>query len=282
MKKALKISILALLISTKIFAILPDEDVKNYKNINKELFKPLTENDLKEIIDRIHKIYGDVIQKNYNAKLVFNANWEDNTVNSFATRPDEKIFQINIPGGMVRAKGMTKDSLALVLCHELGHHIGGAPRTTLYNGWPSAEGQSDYFATSKCLKRYFYELRTENVDIASNIPEKVIQDCNKVYTDFTEMKICVRSILASIEFANFINQLPTTKIPIKLETPDPKVVRGTNINDYPRPQCRFDTLYQGALCKIPGTELNSQTDLAQNTCMDDTELGARPKCWFAK
>jgi hypothetical protein len=267
--------------SLNLFAIIPAENIK-YPVYNKDLFKQLNENDLNEITDRILKIYSDFTKKNYNAKIVFNKNWNDDQVSAYATRPVDGEFHVTVSGGIVRAKGMTKDSLALVLCHELGHHLGGAPRTALYNGWPSSEGQADYFASAKCLKKYFFELQNDEVDITSNIPEKVIQDCNASYPNFTDMKICVRTILASLDFANFLNQLPSAKIPVKLETPDTKVVKGTNINDYPRPQCRFDTLYSGALCTISADIKTSLEDPGAGYCMDPTKPGIRPKCWYFK
>lgn len=262
-------------------AIIPSENIK-YPVHNKELFKQLTENDLNEISDRLIKVYADFVKKNYNTKIVINKNWADDQISAYATRPVDGEFHITVSGGIVRAKGMTKDSLALVLCHELGHHLGGAPRTALYNGWPSAEGQSDYFATAKCLKKYYLELKNEEVDITSNIPEKIIQDCNSSYPNFVDMKICVRSMLASLDFANFLNNLPSTKVPVKLETPDTKVVKGNNINDYPRPQCRFDTLYSGALCTISPEIKTSVEDAGTGYCMDSTRAGTRPKCWFFK
>lgn len=40
---------------------------------------------------------------------------------------------------------MTRDGLALVICHELGHHFGGAPKSTVpLKKWNSYKGQVDY------------------------------------------------------------------------------------------------------------------------------------------
>jgi hypothetical protein len=264
-------------------AIIPEKNIYYPTNPrNKELYKQLSEADLNEVADRIIKVYYEFTNIHYKAKIVFNKDWSNDQVSAFATQPNDNEFHITVAGGIVRAPGMTKDALALVLCHELGHHLGGAPRTALYNGWPSAEGQADYFATAKCLKKYFYEIKNEEIDISSNIPEKVISDCNSVYTNFIDMKICTRSILASLDFANFLNQLPTTKIPIKLETPDTRIVKGTNINNYPRPQCRFDTLYAGALCSLSADLRSSIDDPGTGYCMDETRPGTRPHCWYYK
>jgi len=118
------------------------------------------------------------------------------------------------------------------------------------------------------------------VALDSNIPEKVMSDCNLVYKNFSDLKVCVKTQLASLDFANFLNSFPSNKLPVKLETPDTREVKGTNLNDYPKPQCRFDTLYQGALCSVSASELTSETDPNVASCIDYQKLGARPKCWY--
>jgi Zn-dependent protease with chaperone function len=52
-------------------------------------------------------------------------------------------------GGLARDPLVTKDGFSAVICHEIGHHIAGAPRKGF--SWASNEGQADYFATTKCL-----------------------------------------------------------------------------------------------------------------------------------
>lgn len=274
--------IISFLSISNLMAVVPDIGLKFPNNRNKNTQKAVTENDLKEISERIRKVYSELISKHYNAKLVFNIDWANDEMSAFATRTANSEYMINVYGGMARAPGMTKDAMALVLCHELGHHIGGAPKTTLYEGWPSAEGQADYFAASKCMKRYYTDLMHEEVDINSNIPEKIIADCNRVYKNFNDLKICVRTMIASLEFGQFLNNLKSTKFPVKLETPDSKIVKGTNINDYPRAQCRFDTLYSGALCPISSDVVTSNLDPGQGQCMDTDKPGYRPRCWFYK
>lgn len=65
-------------------------------------------------------------------------------------------FRLMVLGGTTRVKEMTLDAYAAVVCHELGHILGGFPFQTITGvEWSSAEGQSDYFAASECLPRYF-------------------------------------------------------------------------------------------------------------------------------
>lgn len=238
----------------------------------------VTEKEFNNVLSRIHSLYNSIV-KTYGVELVVDANWADTKENAYSTR-EEGRWVLHVPGGIARAKDMTTDSFALVVCHELGHQLGGAPRMHLYGGWPSAEGQSDYWASSKCLKKYYSSLSNQEISASANIPEKVIADCSSVYLNIAEQKVCVKTVLASLDFARFLNSLPDAKYVVSLETPDPKVVKGTNINDYPRPQCRFDTLYQGALCPISFNVLNSEKDPDIGNCNDYTKLGARPRCWF--
>ncbi len=263
--------------------IIPDNELnlppKEYSSQNKKSNDEVTEEDYLSVIKILTKIYAPVVLERSGFPLIIKTDWQDGTVNAYATREVDS-WSVQVPGGIARAKGMTKDSLALIVCHEIGHHLGGAPRSFLYEGWPSAEGQADYWATSKCLKRYFETLAAEEISIGFDIPEKIISDCSSVYKSFIEVKVCIRTMLSSVAFANFLNQLPGSKVSISIETPDTRIVKGTNTNDYPRPQCRLDTLYQGALCSVASSVANSETDSVAGNCNDEMKAGSRPRCWY--
>ncbi len=259
--------------------VIPENDLKNGINVRSKSTGAVTENDFNFVTKTLHRIYAPKILEKSGLKFILNANWKDETVNAFATREVDS-WSVHVAGGIARGKGMTKDSLALVICHEIGHHLGGAPRTFLYEGWPAAEGQADYWATSKCLKSYYQEFFQEEFTLDQTVPEKVIFDCNAIYKNTASLKVCVRSMMASLNFSQFLNSLPGVKIPISLQTPDTRQVKGTNTNDYPRPQCRFDTLYQGALCNIDANVLTSDEDENVGHCIDPNKAGTRPRCWY--
>ncbi len=259
--------------------VIPDNDLKIGLSERIKGLNPVTENDFNFVTKTLYKIYAPKISEKSGLKFILNANWKDDTVNAFATREVDS-WSVHIAGGIARGKGMTKDSLALVICHEIGHHLAGAPRTFLYEGWPSAEGQADYWATSKCLKNYYQEIFGEEFIIDQTVPEKVVLDCNSIYKTPSTLKICLRSMMASLSFSQFLNSLPGVKTPISLETPDTRQVKGTNTNDYPRPQCRFDTLYQGALCDIDANVLTSDDDEDVGHCTNQNKPGTRPRCWY--
>lgn len=273
--------LLSFLFSTSLWAKVPaiPENDWSIPPLRVKDLDAVTEHEFNVVTQILYKIYAPKIKEKGNVDLVMNADWKDATVNAFATR-EVGTWTVHVAGGIARAKGMTKDSLALIVCHELGHHLGGAPRTFLYDGWPSAEGQADYWASSKCLKNYYNELKNEEVILDINIPEKVINQCSYVYKTYAEIKVCVRTMMASLDFAHFLNSLPDVKIPVSLDGSDTRQVKGTNTNDYPRPQCRFDTLYHGALCDIAYDVATSETDAKIGHCNDIAKPGTRPRCWY--
>lgn len=258
--------------------VIPENDLNNPPVIIKD-FDTVSEYDFNVVTSTLYKIYAPIIEEKSGLKFVIIADWQDGAVNAYATRSVD-AWNVHINGGIARAKGMTVDGLALTVCHEIGHHLGGAPRTFLYEGWPSAEGQADYFATSKCLKKYYAQLSVESFSLQNDIPDKVLLDCNHVYTNLADLKICVRSQVAALDFAAFLNSLPDVRSPVMLGATDSKVVKGTKTNDYPGPQCRFDTLYQGSLCDVKPDVASSETDAKIGYCNDETRAGTRPRCWY--
>lgn len=281
MKKLEILVLFSFLFATSIWAkapAIPDNDW-SIPPLRVKDFEAVTEHQFNVVTQTLFKLYAPKIKEKGNVDLVMNADWKDPGVNAFATR-EETTWTVHVAGGIARAKGMTKDSLALIVCHELGHHLGGAPRTFLYEGWPSAEGQADYWASSKCLKNYYNELKNEDVTLDSNVPEKIVNQCTISYKNYVDKIICVRTMMASLDFAHFLNLLPDAKNPVSLDGTDTRQVKGTNTNDYPRPQCRFDTLYQGALCDIAYDVATSETDAKIGHCNDTTKPGTRPRCWY--
>jgi len=79
-------------------------------------------------------------------------------------------------GGLARHETMTPDGFATVVCHELGHHLGGVPKKFSWfgNSWASNEGQADYFGIMKCLRKMFEH--EDNVKIVKEIDDKARYD----------------------------------------------------------------------------------------------------------
>lgn len=254
-------------------------------------FGGITEAQFNSSIDRVVAIYEPIIA-GMGAKLSVEKRWTDGTVNAYAQQSG-KTYKVSMFGGLARHETITEDGMSLVVCHEIGHHIGGAPKkggsTTggWWGGgagaasWASNEGQADYFATLKCLRKTF--LNDDNATIVRSLgaPETLTKACAKANkNDREDSALCIRMGMAGKSVANLfsvLGKLPDTKF----ETPDTKVTTATDDN-HPKAQCRLDTYFQGSLCEINFNEDVSQTDEVQGTCHPSLghKTGTRPLCWF--
>ena len=241
----------------------------------------LTEEQFNDVIDQYEGIYSSIIS-GMGGTLKVNRLWDNATVNASAQRQGT-TWVVNMYGGLARHATITADGFALVVCHEIGHHLGGAPKVAGFlgmNAWASNEGQADYYATLKCLRQAF--LNDDNASIVSNmnVPALLSEKCSKQYSSKADRDICVRSGMAGASVAGLFAAL-RSQPEGKFETPDASVVSRTN-DAHPAHQCRLDTYFQGALCdKTLGEEVD-QKDEVRGTCHASigSKSGLRPLCWF--
>jgi len=242
----------------------------------------VTEEEFNSILDRIEELYTPIIAE-FGGTLKVNRNWSDGTVNAYA-RQIGSSWQISMFGGLARHETITADAFALVACHELGHHIGGAPKKSSWFGgsmWASNEGQSDYWGAMKCLKRYIEN--DDNITIVSNmeVDEHARESCIANYNTENEVAMCIRTAMAGLSLGNLFRALRRSETPLLFTTPDPNVVTRTN-DSHPAPQCRLDTYFAGAVCDRGYDETVSQSEANQGTCnrYENYESGIRPLCWY--
>ncbi|MES2529384.1 MAG: hypothetical protein V4598_20010 [Bdellovibrionota bacterium] len=239
----------------------------------------LTEAQFNAVIDKLEPIYSPIVA-NRGGKLKINRKWTDETVNANATQ-FFGTWTVNMFGGLARHEKITADGFALVLCHELGHHLGGAPKVANFMmKWASNEGESDYFATLKCLRTAWWNDNNERVISKMKAPEALTAACSKAFGDKAERALCVRGGMAGASVAALFAAM-RSKPEAQFETPDAGVVTSTN-DAHPAHQCRLDTYFQGALCEKAHTEDVSQKEEVQGTCHGSTghTVGLRPTCWF--
>jgi len=241
----------------------------------------LTEEQFNRVIDKVEKVYKPII-KEMGANLVIERKWDDGTVNAYA-RQSGSTWHVAMFGGLARHETITEDGFATVVCHEIGHHIGGAPKKSSWWGssWASNEGQADYFGTSKCLRKMMEN--EDNATIVANmdIPAHVTKKCNANFTNAEDITMCQRGSMAGLSLANLFRSLRNLSQELKFTTPDSNVVSSTNHN-HPAPQCRLDTYFQGALCDVDHNTDVDQDDALIGTCnrVDNYVDGVRPKCWY--
>jgi len=258
--------------------ILPKSRIK--APLNNEKNQLITQMKFNELIDKVVISYQDIF-KSYGA-LNFNVyrEWESSEINA-ATRRRNGDFEMIVYGGLARFEPLTDDGLLLVLCHVVGHLIGGA---TTYNprNDASSEGQADYFSTSKCFKKL---MASENIDITKigDIDSYALAKCREAHeTQSHDFKVCLRTSKAIESLARTIAKLSDLKEVPQFDTPDPYIRRLILFNGYPSEQCRIDTVFSGSLCHKKYTELNDMKLYNQGNCTvyENDELGIRPKCWY--
>ncbi|MFL5785091.1 MAG: hypothetical protein ACJ76H_10800 [Bacteriovoracaceae bacterium] len=257
---------------------LPDNNLK----IPPHIKSGLTREQYDEAIDKVLKVYSP-IARIYGGRLNVMRLWDSEVVNAGTIRENGgKTWTINLYGGFARHPYITQDGFMLVVCHEIGHHIGGAPKKIYGSGaiWSSTEGQSDYFATLKCLRKVF--AIDDNIEIIkdADVPMLVRTECETSFKREWEQALCIRTSLAGLSVAK-VNadgrQLPSPEF----EAIDPTEVETTN-NNHPVPQCRLNTYYEGSICPVPSTRTVSQIFDAPGTCHPKTKFtrGLRPACWY--
>jgi hypothetical protein len=233
------------------------------------------------VIDKFESLYNPIV-KSYGGDLEVERNWEDATVNAYAQQMG-KTWKVSMFGGLARHETITPDGFALVVCHEIGHHIGGAPRkvSPWSSPWASNEGQADYFATLKCLRRGWERDNNEEIVRSMSVPASLRKACSEQHLWNQDYYLCIRGGMAGLSVAKLFQALRGSSVAPKFETPDPKVVATTDDN-HPATQCRLDTYFQGALCQVSFHEDVTARSEVTGTCHGSLghSIGKRPLCWF--
>lgn len=237
----------------------------------------------------IEKIYTPLVAAK-GGVLKMNRMWTTDDVNSSASRKG-KEWHINAYGGLARYKSMTYDGELLVLCHEIGHHMGGFPQYTgTFGGtsWATNEGQSDYFATMKCFRRVIENDDNASIIAGMKVPAEVYRGCQIGFKSAKEVAICVRSAMTGKVLAQVLYELgrgsasrgePAT--PPAFNTPSQSAVSATN-HKHPLAQCRLDTYFAGSVCGVPYASEFGIKEGKTGACSQEAgdAFGFRPRCWY--
>ncbi len=241
----------------------------------------LTEAQFNAAIDRAEALYTDVF-KAKGATLKVNRLWTDATVNASAQQM-QTTWVVNMYGGLARHQDITPEGFALVICHEIGHHIGGAPKVSSFlgmNAWATNEGGSDYFAGLKCLRQFFADEDNAAIVSTRDVEPLAKELCAKQFASASEQALCERISLAGQSVAYLFQALRKETVKPSYATPDTKAVSKTNDN-HPATQCRMDTYLAGTLCQAPLATSTDDKDYKAGSCVEGVDaLGFRPSCWF--
>jgi hypothetical protein len=241
----------------------------------------ISKGDFKRLIDSVKRVYIPIFKKK-KMNLKIEAFWEDKQTNAYAGLRGTDRYVL-IYGGYARHRFMTKDAFLSVVCHEIGHHLGGFPKKA-HGSWSSSEGQADYFSTLKCMKEVLRSYQNNEVTALSlNLPEMVKKECRYQFPVDNDYFICLRSAKAAEDHGRVISDLTGLEesLEVSLITPSEEKKFSTSLQ-HPSPQCRVDTKYQGALCNVPTSIPLDDEDEKKGACHlnNFNILGVRPSCWF--
>jgi len=225
------------------------------------------------VIDNFTAVYKPIVKEN-GFKLSIVRKWSDETVNANTTVSGSS-WVINAYGGLARYPTMDYNSFLMVMCHEMGHHLGGYPA----NDWASNEGQSDYYATMKCFRRMADAGFVDNVN-DSNVSKSVRDACSANHKTKDAICLCEKGAETGYTLANILNMLGKGK-PINFDTPDKNKVNHTD-DSHPDAQCRLDTYYAGAVCGVSHSIEFSRNEPKTGACSEEggTKIAVRPNCWY--
>lgn len=259
--------------------IVPENDM--YIPASEDSGNGMTEKLFNDLIKQVQDLYGPIV-KSKGANLIIRGDWKDGTVNAYA-RKDGKNFYVQMFGGLARHATITPLAFVLVQCHEVGHHIGGAPQLSAFgNVKYSNEGQSDYWGTAKCLRRFLETYGEPDSEADTPTPAYVKEQCSKSFEHADDRGVCEKTSMAGHSLGNLFRDLRKQSKPLDFKTPDTKTVSRT-YDGHPDSQCRLDTYFQASLCPVDFDKDVSDTDYNVGTCTTEkgAKVGVRPLCWFA-
>lgn len=237
----------------------------------------ISEADFNAVIDQAEAYYASVFA-GHGGTLRVERKWRDGTVNASAMRMG-RTWVVNMYGGLARRPEVTKDGFAMVLCHEIGHHVAGFPFSS---SWAANEGQSDYFALQSCARELWGKETELNAKAAASVPEAGKKLCDARFQKTDDQNLCYRQMAAGVSLATLLGNLGGDRN-VSIDTPDQSEVDSTD-DQHPAAQCRLDTYVAGTLCtvkfdpnSIPQTEAQSN----KVSCGADDARATRPRCWFA-
>lgn len=238
--------------------------------------------DYLKVINALNSIYAEKIA-DQGGHLKFVLSETPGAPNAYAAKKAEGSWEITVISSFLSLSHQTVPTLGIILCHEVGHFLGGKPYvvgkqlTAAVRAWApkkmSVEGQADYFATSECIKnlaKKIPDLFINNKGLL-NIPST--QECHRSYTSEQEIKLCNDILTAThqtiLVYQQILEQLNIPSIFFS------RIENATSertldlVGEYPELDCRYETFIKGTLC----------SSLNVNEC-DDLKWG-RPACWFS-
>lgn len=244
-------------------------------------FASVSEVDYQKITNALSSIYGKKIEE-HTGHLKFTLKQSAQAPNAYAAKNSDGTWEVTVISTLLSLTEQTKASLGIILCHEVGHFLGGEPYVVGIQMTPavrsrapkkmSCEGQADYFATSECMKALVLKLPDLFSDNDGLLNPMVNQYCDESYLEKNESHLCSETLIASYQATLIYKKImELINVPASFfgRMENESTDRTLNIvGEYPSLDCRYETFIKGALCSSPdGSGCN---DLKWT----------RPACWF--
>lgn len=91
--------------------------------------------------------------RQYFPGIIYDLMWASPTINAQAFRLGPQLH-VRLYGGLVRHPAIRRAGLALIIAHEAGHHLGGAPHDPAMP-WLTWQGKADFWAAGTAMPRVF-------------------------------------------------------------------------------------------------------------------------------
>lgn len=251
--------------------------------------------DFNQTIDEVIELYEPIVNS-HGATLTVHRLWDNNTVNANAYQAGNS-WNVRMYGGLARAPEVTPDGFAMVVCHEMGHHLAGYPFYDGVNAWAGSEGQSDYFASQSCARQLW--MFDDNSAFEADVHPQAKKQCDNEWDATGERQLCYRVSLAGQSLGDLLAALRGQTV--SYDRKDNNKVSKTQ-KSHPQPQCRLDTYLAGALCNvtfnpflIPGKDqhidresLYAEQEAGLFSCarvshdlnVPNINDAYRPRCWY--
>lgn len=248
---------------------------------SQKLMSSVSEVDYSKLTSALHSIYGKKIEATSNY-LKFTLKDSKQAPNAYAAKTADGNWEITVVASLLSLQEQTKASLGIILCHEIGHFLGGEPYVVGVQMTPavrarapkkmSCEGQADYFATGECIKQLANILPDLFDGNHGLINPLVDHYCDESYREIKERVTCRESLVASYQAIRVYQRImEELQVPSSFfgKVENEKSDRTLNyVGEYPDLDCRYETFIKGALC----------SGLNESVCNDIK--WKRPACWF--
>ena len=192
---------------------------------------------------KFYSITSEIYKLFSQTNILVNYEWDKPYFTAYAHEESAHNFSINFWGGLARIPDMLEETWAFIVCHELGHILGGEPHLSIETlRWASSEGQSDYFAAQICLPRYFKSKIKSNIEQQDYLPFE-LGLCLKRYEKTEDQSICLQILRAQRGFVA-INRYMQNDEDYEFN----REVEFNNNSSMPTLQCRMNTITDGATC----------------------------------